>query len=323
MRVTTVCAFVLTRDRKELLVEGVRALLAQTRPVDTIVVFDNASGDGTYDRLADEGLLEDSRIHYHRSEINLGSAGGYARGLEFALAEGPDWIWTMDDDAEPAPDALERLLASPWAADNRTIALAGTVVRPDGTIETLHRCRLRRFSVPIAPSEYPASPVVDLCSFVGMLVRASAVRAAGLPRPEFFIAYDDAEWSLRLREHGAIRLIAASTMTHKIQMGGRSATRRSRLWNRLLGADYASASWSSYWKTLYGVRNFMAIKHRRGDLPLSAFAGLAAVYAVKAALYDERPWRAVPWVLRMAWRGRRGDFSGPTPAEWTAIAARS
>lgn len=316
------CAIVLTRNRKAMLVEGLRAVLGQTHPPDVVVVLDNASGDGTTEALHASGLLQDPRIHLHRSDTNLGSAGGYARAIDLALEHDTDWLWLMDDDAEPMPEALAMLLRAPAAADPGVVALCGPVVRPDGGVEVVHRCRLRRFSLPIAPAEYASGPVVDLSSFVGLLVRSEVVRRAGLPRADFFLAYDDAEWSLRLGEHGTIRLVPGSVMVHKEAMGGRSPTRRSRVWNRLLGADYASAPWDGYWRTLYGVRNFMAIRHRNGALPLPAFAGLTAVYVVKALLYDERPLRAVPWVVRFALRGRRGDFSsGPTPEQWAQIAA--
>ena len=50
------CAFVLTRDRKVLLVECLRGLLGRTLPLERIVVLDNASGDGTQELLEAEGL---------------------------------------------------------------------------------------------------------------------------------------------------------------------------------------------------------------------------------------------------------------------------
>ena len=50
-------------------------------------------------------------------------------------------------------------------------------------------------------------------------------------------------------------------------------------------------------------------------------AALTAVYAVKTLLYDQRPLRRLPWLLRYALKGRRSDFSGPTPAEWAQLTA--
>ncbi len=313
----SVTAFVLTRDRKALLVECLRALIPQA---DRVIVLDNQSSDGTRETLADEGLLD--QVDYVRSEENTGGAGGYRRGVELALETGSDWIWLMDDDAEPRPDALATLLAAPEASDPGVVALCTSVVHPDGTVDVLHRCRHGRLITPL-PTPYAGHPEVDCASFVGLLVRADAARAAGLPLAEFFIGYDDAEWSLRLRASGGvIRLIPEAEMLHKIPVGGTSATRRSAFWNRVLGASYESAPWQSYWRDLYRVRNFMWIKAHHDDTGAVEFAALTAVYCVKALLYDERPLRRLPWIVRYARKGRRGDFTGVTPASWGQAAAK-
>ncbi|MGI8623847.1 MAG: glycosyltransferase [Solirubrobacteraceae bacterium] len=306
-----VAAFVLTRDRKALLVECLRALIPQANYV---IVLDNASSDGTRELLAQTGLLE--QVYYLRSEENIGGAGGYRRGVELALTTGVEWIWFMDDDAEPRPDALARLLSAPAAADPATVALATSVVHPDGTVDVLHRCRHGRLITPI-PAPYPGPLDVDCASFVGLLVRADAARAAGLPLAEFFIGYDDAEWSLRLRRGGGrIRLVPDAVMLHKLPVGGTAPTRRSRFWNRALGLSYESAPWGSYWKDLYRVRNFMWIKTVHDGAGGAECALLTALYCVKALLYDERPLRRLPWIVRYAIKGRRSDFSALTPAAW-------
>lgn len=308
----SVAAFVLTRNRKALLVECLHALIAQA---DTVIVLDNASSDGTREALAADGLL--ARVEYHRSEHNLGGAGGYRRGIELTLATGADWIWLMDDDAEPRPGALRRLLEAPEARDPTIAALATSVVRPDGSIDALHRCRHGRLITPM-PVPYRGHCVVDCASFVGLLVRADAARAAGPPRAEFFLGYDDAEWSLRLRRQGSIQLVPEAQMVHKIAVGGTVETRRSMFWNRLLGLSYDSSPWSSYWKDLYRVRNFMSLKTAHDAIGTTEFVLLTATYCLKTLLYDHRPLRRLAWIVRYARKGRREDFSGLTPAQWAA-----
>ena len=110
-----VTAVVVTYNRKELLVECLQALLAQT-VFDTgagceleILVVDNASTDGTASSLSP--LLErEPRIHYMLLEENLGGAGGFCAGMKRAVEEGCDYVWIMDDDTIPKPQALEKLL---------------------------------------------------------------------------------------------------------------------------------------------------------------------------------------------------------------------
>jgi GT2 family glycosyltransferase len=311
-----VCALVLTRNRKALLAECLRALLAQTAPVDEIVVVDNASTDGTREHLAAEGLLD--RVTYVRREINDGGAGGYREGLRRALETRADWIWLMDDDAEPAPDALERLLGAPPARSDATAAVCAAVVHPDGTIDRQHRCRMGRFITPLPETAYAPGRYepVRCASFVGLLVRAPAARRAGLPMAEFFIGYDDAEWSLRLWRCGEIRLVPEARLVHKVPIGGGRPTRRSRLVNRLFGLTYVPVPWEAFWRDLYRIRNFMWIKHRYGRVGRLQFAALTAGYLVKSLLYDPQPLRRAPWIVRFARKGRRGDWTAPTPDEW-------
>src|SRR3954452_24791288 len=111
----SVCALVVTYHRWALLEECLRAIDAQSvRPAQLILV-DNASTDGTPDRLRERGWLDRPDVRFLRLDENLGSSGGFARGFEAARDTDAEWLWTMDDDAEPALDCLERLLASPPA----------------------------------------------------------------------------------------------------------------------------------------------------------------------------------------------------------------
>lgn len=310
-----VCALVVTRNRKELLIESLEAVLAQTEPVASIVVFDNASTDGTHERLETSGLLQSPRLRYVRSEVNTGGAGGYAELLRIGSEAGANWLWLMDDDAEPRQDALERLLASPVAQDPGTAALCPAVVHPDGSIDPLHRCRLRHFVTPLPTSAYVSGtyPNVDCASFVGLLVRADAVRAAGLPRREFFLGYDDAEYSLRLRRSGSVRLVPESVVTHKLAIGGGRLTRRSRWWNRMLNAHYVPSPPDGYWRDLYRVRNLVAMKVEHQGVSRPELALVIGGYVAKTLLYERRPLRRIPRLVQFALKGFRGDFSAPAP----------
>nr|MDQ4124788.1 hypothetical protein [Actinomycetota bacterium] len=189
-------------------------------------------------------------------------------------------------------------------------------VHPDDSIDLQHRCRMGRFIVPLDPSAYEPGrrEEVECASFVGLLMRTGAARAAGLPIAEFFIGYDDAEYSLRLREHGRIRLVPESRIRHKVPIGGGGATtRRARFFNSRFGLTYAPVPWEAFWRDLYRIRNFMWIKRDVGPVE---FAALTGGYLVKSLMYDPQPLRRLPWLVRFARKGRRGDWSAPTPEEW-------
>ena len=96
MRVTAV---MVAYNRRELLREALEALAQQSRPVDHLVVVDNASDDGSGDvaeQILEEGWGERARLI--RLTQNTGGAGGFAVGIAAAVVD-PDteWVWVMDE----------------------------------------------------------------------------------------------------------------------------------------------------------------------------------------------------------------------------------
>ncbi|WLE60163.1 glycosyltransferase [Burkholderia plantarii] len=209
-----ITAVVVTHNRPQLLADALRALRAQTRSPDAIVVVDNASTPDTAQVLENFENVEVVRL-----DRNVGGAGGFAAGIEAALLRGADWILLLDDDAIAGHDIVERLrdvLNEPGA---RRIGALCTTVIESGDVALMHRRRfdpttLREPVIPLTRYKDTRVPL-DTASFVGFLLNADAVREIGLPNASFFLAYDDTEYSLRLNRAGwTIWLVPAATVTH-------------------------------------------------------------------------------------------------------------
>ncbi|MDG1281625.1 MAG: glycosyltransferase [Pseudorhodobacter sp.] len=215
-------AIVVTHDRPAPLRETLTRLLAQ--PIGGVVVVDNASGMETAQTLA---TFSDPRLSVVRLPQNKGGSGGFEAGMAFAMAHtGADWLVLMDDDARPAPGAIEGFLHR-YAAQVTTapLAIAAAVFSPDGPVAEMNRpsrnpfwyprvllqslrhaiCGSGRqgFHLPDADFQ-PDAPVqkIDVASFVGFFVNRSAVRLAGLPEGGLFLYGDDVLYSLCLRKLG-------------------------------------------------------------------------------------------------------------------------
>jgi GT2 family glycosyltransferase len=212
----SVCAIVVTHNRRALLVECLAALRAQERPVDAVLVVDNASTDGTGELL---------RTEFAEAEVlslpeNLGSSGGFHAGLERALAGGHDWLWLMDDDTIPSPGALAALLAVPerLAAAGLPPAdlLASRVVWRDGRLHPMNAPGADRRDVAhmAAAAQLGLLPLRST-TFVSLLATSEAARTHGLPNPGFFIWSDDLDWTARILRRGHGYLVPESVAEHR------------------------------------------------------------------------------------------------------------
>lgn len=317
-------AVVVTYNRHELLAECLRAILAQTHAVDRLRVIDNASTDDTAKTVGRIAAASEVPISLVSLPENRGGAGGFAAGIELGRSGEAEWLWLMDDDVEPRPDALEQVLSSPPARDPATACLAPKVVYPNGEIDRNQRGRFRRRLIPLRPSEYRPGyyPSIGYMSFVGSLLRVEAARAVDPPRADFFVWGDDVEYSLRLSRAGQIRLVSESVVVHNRSAHAYS-TRRSRVVNALLPVTLHPTPIERFWQNLFGLRNYIWMKREyEGQSALSA-AGTTLQFIAKHVLVDDQPRRRVPWIVRYARAGRRGDFTNVDPEAWRGMVRSS
>lgn len=134
-----IIALIVTYNRLNLLKESLKAIDAQTRLPDEIIVMNNGCTDGTTEWLAEQSYTT------FRFDDNQGCSAGFAHGIKKAYELGAAWIWLMDDDTIPQPQALEQLEA---ALINLQLYhpqigyLASEVLWTDGSIHSMNRCIL-------------------------------------------------------------------------------------------------------------------------------------------------------------------------------------
>ena len=258
-----VIAVVPTFNRTVQLRECLRGLAGQTRPLDAVVVVDNASTEPIREAL-EQGAYP-FPVGYVRIDSNTGSAGGFAAGVSAAIAEGADWVWVQDNDGVAHPDCLERLLLVA-ASEPRAALLAPQVYDEKGGIQGQHRGRyVRGHTLPAGEETYkqPLVPV-DYASYIGILVNADAIAAAGGPDPRLFLWVDDLEWCLRLGEHGQLFLVPGAAITHNDGISNRPAGFWATVRTHLFPGPNAAL-----WRYLYAFRNASWLRmHRHGQGPL-------------------------------------------------------
>lgn len=209
-----VCAVVVTHNRRDLLVECLGALSAQTHPADRILVVDNASNDGTVELI---------RARYPEVELlalttNGGGAGGFYAGLRHAHEAGYEWIWLMDDDTIPRPGCLAALLAGAERAPDQPQLLSSKAVWTDGRLHPMNSQGFERTRTDrvIGASRLGLMPL-RTATFVSLLVNRRAVDEHGLPLRRYFLWSDDIEYTARVLRRAPGYLVPASVALHKTQ----------------------------------------------------------------------------------------------------------
>jgi rhamnosyltransferase len=196
----TVLAYLHAFNDADVVNETITAIRAQTRPVDEILLVDNGSADGTLDRPAVKYVT----VLRHRE--NLGASGAVASGFRYAIEHGYDWIWTFDADSAPEPNALESLLElyAGWAAEmQQQIGFVACLHRNVVDGRLLHSRVFGRYGLveakPQAGKRYYRCHVT---TWSGCLFRVAAIRDVGLPNPDYFADWGEAEYGYRMMQAG-------------------------------------------------------------------------------------------------------------------------
>ena len=242
-------------NRRELLIEALAALAAQTRSLDAIVVLDNASDDGS-GRAAKSAHPSIDLVTLTR---NTGGAGGFAAGIARALQQhDADWVWLMDDDTIPTPTALAELLAGAEQIPS-TVVAGSRVVWHDGQDHPMNTPRENPFASAEQKEIARSRGLMDVrsSSFVSMLIRADRIREVGLPVADYFIWNDDFEYSLRLiRSHRGV-FVPTSVVVHKTKvLGSTDADPGARFFFEVRNKVWLfrfSSGLSGYEKLVYGA----------------------------------------------------------------------
>ena len=310
---TNVAAIVLNWNGWRDTVECLESILACTLPPAHIVVCDNGSVDGSMHALKNwasrSGIAFsafDTPDEAYASEptparlifIENGENGGFAAGnnvaIRYLLNHSPaEFYWLLNNDAVPAPCALDRMLDT--IETNPGVGMVGA------TLVDYHSPHLVQavgggYILPVVCHDtqlgrgkrldHKNARELDLHHLIGasLLVRARAIADVGLMDESYFLYREETDWCIRMRARGwRLCCRTDATVRHKQarSIGFKSAIH-----------DY------------YAVRNFLHLVRKFYPRALPA---AFAYFALRSLL---------PKIARMQFRRARavcaalGDFMG-------------
>jgi rhamnopyranosyl-N-acetylglucosaminyl-diphospho-decaprenol beta-1,3/1,4-galactofuranosyltransferase len=199
----SVVAVVVTRHRRDQLVDSLAAMAKQTHPVAHLIVVDNGP-DEPAQEVAEASGIPTTWVPSWR---NLGGAGGFALGMLHALAMGAEWIWLGDDDGRAADETVLATLVE--VAQRRMLSAVSPVVvdadDPDRLAFpvrrglTWHRSRAALAADPSVGGEL----LPGIAAFFnGALFRAGTIEVIGVPDLRLFVRGDEVELHRRMVRSG-------------------------------------------------------------------------------------------------------------------------
>jgi dTDP-4-dehydrorhamnose reductase len=212
-------ALVITYNRRELLMRCIAALKAQSVPLKSIVIIDNGSTDDTQSALK---ALNDPVIDHVRLDPNIGPAKGFHYGIDYVFAKRRmPWVWIMDDDVIPAPNALEELVTAyhkNFKSPEEVGFLVSQSVDAQGrannvpTIDT----RARKLGECANWGYYLDQGMVSVrtAPLSALLMPLSTYDTFGNLNRDFIVWGEDTELTFRITEHRPGLLVGKSKILH-------------------------------------------------------------------------------------------------------------
>ena len=210
-----VAAAIVTYNRRSLVKECIEAVLSQQGASCDIIVIDNGSTDGTEELFHND--FKDASIDYENVGENLGCAESTARLVKKATELGYKYIWVMDDDVVPEPNALEELLKTDKRLNGNWGILSGAAYWTDGSICEANRQKKTIFTF-MKESDYRKPLVkVKMVSLASMFINAEAVRKVGTLKGDYFIYSEDYDFCARVGKYYPIYAVTSCKVTHKMR----------------------------------------------------------------------------------------------------------
>lgn len=292
-----------TFNDEEVIDTSIAALLAQTYPIEEILLVDNASTDGTLRRPFPP------KVTIVRHQENLGTSGTVVTGFKYALANNFDWIWILDADSTPRRDALEHLIklyqSFPSEVQARTRMLS-SLPRDAQTNASQHGIVFTRRGVrEVNPdAEYYEC---DSNMWTGTLFKVAAIKEIGLPNPDFVLDWGDIEYGYQGSRRGYKGFIhQSSVLLHNLHP--RETLRYVRFGPRSIKVFasppirfyYTWRNTTYFWLYEFHERNFFRI-----FLP---HFFMFTRWLIKVVIFLKTPGPVLRACVRGFWDGLRGNL---------------
>jgi len=205
--------------------ECINSLRLSSYPVTKIILVDNASTDGSAERLR-ETYLQDAKVYYIQNEMNLGFAGGVNKGIKHAIRQSADYVFIINNDAIVDKDCIKILYSA--MKDDPCIAIAGPRIFYYHAPQRIWQgggyfSKLKTgVVIPEKGKLQTESPLlvrqVSFLTGCAMLIKTKVFEKIGFFDEDFFFYAEDADFCLRAKRAGfKLLYVPSAKVWHKIK----------------------------------------------------------------------------------------------------------
>jgi GT2 family glycosyltransferase len=260
---------ILNYNGKNIIGPCLRSVFKNNYPNFEVVVVDNNSQDGSFE----EAKMNFSKASFIKSARNLGYAAGNNLGIRFALERMADYVLLLNNDVEVEGDFLLRMVEI--SERNEKIGIVGSVIfnqdnrdvwYAGGKISWL-TMKTRHERVISDDNDFKTEFITG-CS---MLVRKEVFKKIGLLDEDFFLYWEDADFSVRTRKAGFEVRVAAKSWVYHHEKSQKNLPEKN-YWLVISGLLFFrknSPLWLKPWIFIYvGIRkikNFVDLLTKKND----------------------------------------------------------
>lgn len=292
-----IAAVICNYNKRDYVTECIQSVIESVFQELDIIVVDNASTDGSAECIR---ARFGDKVKLLINQENLGGSGGFNRGIRYALDQGYEYIWCLDNDVLVDENAVGELYA--FLEEHPEAGMAGSKVyhmeNPDYVqqfgidIVWEEYCCEAKFSGQREDGSMPEVVYSDAVAACSVLVRASLIREIGPLPEENFLYWDDTEWGIRCNLAGyKVASVGSSKILHS--MGAKKESVNT------FPLYYAWRNW---------IRFFMKYtpKEKREDMCKAFLEGIFDVVYNDLYLGEENRAKTVMYAYDDAVHGRMG-----------------
>lgn len=189
-----------------------------------VVVVDNGSTDDSVVQIQ----AAHPGVSLVQTNKNLGFSGGNNAGIRELLRLGVEYVWLLNNDTQPKPEALRELVRV--ADANFRLGAVGSVLR-----YTLDPARIQAWGGgwinlwtgynSHAVARPKAGQRLHFLTAASMLLRTKALQDIGLMDDRYFLYWEDADLCFRLRKNGwGLGVAEKSIVLHSVNATSSKST---------------------------------------------------------------------------------------------------